>query len=316
MHFIRGVLCKWLTSDKSDLKRVFDKRDNDDCSLLNAGLVYAAAGNDQGIPAIVSQIVSKKLEVQEDRFLQFLTEFNSKYDLEKDDSKTTLTAIEKYGKEGHVNHAATMMTWVQICSEHAMGRFQATYMDDLLHASLISASAEARCPVSVREGKSTSRDISVSGQIIRVESNIEVTGINGTILQLIVSSQNETPVKGKGDIKYDFPKIVAASLAVAGESPFSNEYYRTVYQLLIHGTAPPVGERGCTNEVDVFLIRSHISQATLDCMSLNSSPDCLQTSVVLYERIPCINIYSASFIATVYHGCKAVLLLSKCIKMD
>ncbi|XP_077998353.1 uncharacterized protein LOC144451393 [Glandiceps talaboti] len=314
MHFIHGIICKWLTSDKSELRRLLSLHTCEDNSLnvnntlLNAGFVGAAAGKEQGVPATVSGTIAKKLEVNEDSFLQLLTSFDGKYNVQTDDSKVLLKAAVKYCDEEQcdISHIATIITWIQVSNDYTRSISSVNVLDDLLHAIIISASSEARCAVSVRKGESTSREIKICGQSFDTESNIEAIGTCEGVLQVITSFKDKkpnTPIQ-------NLPQMASRGLAIAERSPFGNENYKTVYQLSVHAVQSPEDGDGM-NDVEVLLVRSHISCCTLECMSMCPLPNVSQPSYVLHERIPCISIYNASFISTVYRAIKAVLLLFK-----
>ncbi|XP_070552002.1 uncharacterized protein [Ptychodera flava] len=311
-HLIKRVICRWLSSDEDELRTILNGSDPsvDLESLDMDDLLLDAAIGQMKVRNVVLRVIPVDLQVLGDRFLECFTWYSARYDMEKDDQGTLIKAVtdleDREDSPGAI-HLAPLLTWIETSKEFARGDFSDTLLDDLLVSVINAASQETRCTVRVKLQESTSRKIVICGDVVSVKSDIEVSVGSGLLLQVMTSIEKKSSHTPTDPVQV-LPQMACQALAAAERSPFGNSRYKTVYQLSIHA---PCSADVATQELQVCLIRCHVSCRTLKRMSQCPIPNPLDPSYVIHETVPCVNIYDATLITTVYRAFKAVFLIYK-----
>ncbi|XP_070547165.1 uncharacterized protein [Ptychodera flava] len=306
---VHHVICKWLLSSESDLRRILGGSNDSAVAeklrkLLKATSLEVVLGHEE-IPVILSDIANE-LQEDQDCFLQTLRKFSSNHDMESEDEKTLITAVTNYRNTSNLPpfHISTLLTWIEICKDYRLNGYSQGLLDELLITIINSVSYQTGCPVKVKQHKAAS-SITVCGQNVSVGNDIEVSGANGGVLHVITSA--ESNVRREPATPEDvLPYLVSKALTVADKSAFASQKYCTVYQLSIQVCDSPDDS---VNHIHVFLVRCHISRNTLESMSHCPIPNPLKQSYLLYEKIPCLTIYNATLISILYRTLKSLMLL-------
>ncbi|XP_070553400.1 uncharacterized protein [Ptychodera flava] len=311
---IHNVICKWLSSSVGDLTDMLSCLDGETFKeiFLTPGFTEAAIGKGI-IPSLVSHKIPLTLGRDVDGFLSLVEQYCSQFNLKKDDSKVLMDGIYNFKKsKSQTNvHLSAVCSWVDACKGHAEGKLSETLLDDFLVGVIHSAAHESGCVVVVKVRESTACEINICGQIIKVESDIEVRSFNKGLLQVIASAES-LPLSGRVQNNTETPRFISQlaskALAIGPRSPFGNSEYKTAYQLSIRALCSPSMDDS-DNEVEIILVRSHISCETLRCMSKCPHENQLRPSFIIYEKIPCDNIYNPVTVSTIYRAIKAVFFL-------
>ncbi|XP_070551512.1 uncharacterized protein [Ptychodera flava] len=309
------VIADWLQcSDEGKLRRIIGGDEESDVGHKVAdspGLATAAACAQQKIPYVVSSVIPLKLKTQDDGFLQLLKSFTDKYDVQQTEKKILIQAASnEFKSQAETSvfclHRRVLVTWVQVCEKYKNGKLNECCLDDLLIDIINSAAIETGCLVTVKVRESTRRDITICGQQVDIVSNIEVSGFCGEAILQVVTFTERKEFPSRTDTDQILPQIASRALAVAKESPFGNKYYKTVYQISIHALQSPDDEM---DQLCVLLTRCHISCDVLGQMSACPIPNPLQRSFIIYEKVPCANVYDEMTVSLLYRAVKAVLLV-------
>ncbi|XP_070570854.1 uncharacterized protein [Ptychodera flava] len=314
---IYDVICKWLSSSLRDMHEMLSQvEDSAFEMLLSDGFVDAAVK--QGLKEYVCSNCSCVLhqetgiphstEINSDAFLTLVNQYNSKFNLQTDHSKTLMYGIDDFRKSNKPAsniHLSTICCWIEACKSHSQGELSDNLLNDLVVAVINSAAHESGCMVLVKVQGSTACEIEVCGQTINVESNIEVRSIKNGLMQTIVVTENKVLQKPENALQF-LPQLASDVVAIGQNSSFGNENYRTVYHLSVHAMQSPCADR--ENDVEILLVRSHVS-----CSSLNRMSECpienpLLPSLLIHEKIQCSGIYNPSMISTLYQAFKALFL--------
>ncbi|XP_070566849.1 uncharacterized protein [Ptychodera flava] len=302
---IRDVYCKWLFSDIEDLWKAATV-DLDPDKVLADGFLAAAHGE-----ACLRQRVGKEmqhyLDCKEDRFSVLLSEFVTHHSFLHHTRQKLLSGIHDFSKlktKQDYNHVLTLWRWVEVCCEHGPGRIRDELFNDLLVAIVNSAGYESGCLVQAKVRKSS---IQICGRSIQIQNHIEVHGIQDALLQ-IISLDEDVSDDQLSDSKQYIPQLVCHALATAMDSPFGNSYYKTMYQLALHGLSSPRVE---TKPVEMILSRVHVAISTVQSMSECPMAQSFKPSFIVHNKIRCGRVQSSSFVNALYRGCKAVFSLCK-----
>ncbi|XP_070534781.1 uncharacterized protein [Ptychodera flava] len=306
------IICSWL----------MDNGDIDDKHLPN----YPATDkNDSSFAAGATtkaqyrQLLSRHIKegIQGDYFMAIVFQFASKFDLEGDRMKRLLEAAatldenDEYIKSNK-KYQTVIINWLVTIKEHRNKTLCAAYIDHLAAHLIELAANETNCHVVTRIREATARTLTVCGQDITVQCDIEVQAIDGAhVLQVITTSENKV-LKTQMDVEKMLPQITREALAVAPITPFGNDYYNTVYQISVHSV---YCKEEKTTYCHIFLVKCYVSVNTLARMHRCPLETPFEPSYVMYQRVEGLQLQDPDFLLFVYQAFKAVMLAFKGVNL-
>ncbi|XP_070581371.1 uncharacterized protein [Ptychodera flava] len=303
------IISNWLFSSEEQMDRRMITNKSQFSVDEYAALLRIAFGRHDNIPTAVKSDLKGEIDIKGKKFLQLLQSLTDKYNIEDDKHEELSWAITKHVKDHCPAHITTLLTWIDICKHHARGELNSHMLDDLFMNVVFSAAHETNMGIRVRVRETTARRITVCGYNFSIESNIEVICLHGFVLVQIVTSTETKTLGSPQDTEQLLPQIASRAVACGVSSPFGDKCYKTVYQISVHVTKHPNQKN---DEVNVFLVRCHISRNTLKNMSKCPVPNPLERSYLLHEKITfCGSIYDKDIIAFAYRAIKSVFVLFK-----
>ncbi|XP_070540420.1 uncharacterized protein [Ptychodera flava] len=246
-----------------------------------------------------------KESIQQDDFMQVLTEFAEKYDMKKALIKVLCKAacksiLPRYRK--------ALLRWIVTVDEYRSGTLHEAFLDHFLADIVEVAAQETDITVVMNQRAATARKIVICGKSVDVESDVDVLAPDGGGVLHIATCVKKEPHARPTDITKLLSQAVCEALAVASKSPFGNDQYKTVYQILVCAVR--------SNNTDVLqfsivLVKCSVSVQTLDSMTQCPIRNPLRPSYIMHTKFECPQLHMPGFPLVFYRAVKAVLIAFK-----
>ncbi|XP_070564878.1 uncharacterized protein [Ptychodera flava] len=300
------VICRWLTENAvcNDYLPTYPATQD------TAACIYEANVTSSRYRELLSTSIRRGL--QEDSFIKLVTQFAQKYNLQLDQSTRLVQAVLKddlLDREQVNPHArSTLLRWISIFNSYRSYAIRETFLDHLLEDLVKVAAYETNSHLIVQIREATARRVVLCGQAINVQSDVEVQSPYGrSVFQATTCAENKSYSRLQ-ELDSVLPRIACEALAMAEDTPFVNDLYRTAYQVSIYIAKSTETSK---DQLYVFLVKCHVSTNTLKNMTSCPLGSCGVPSYLMHNRLECPNIHSPHFITFIYKAFKALLLAFK-----
>ncbi|XP_077991859.1 uncharacterized protein LOC144446046 [Glandiceps talaboti] len=310
------IIYKWLsctTADFTEIIRYYKRERRVSAAdvneiILSKGLFEIAAISSH---STVSKGILSEIKTEDD-FLHLVRELIDRHSNTEDEEEQSLiddhqtllndiTALTEPLKT-RVVYLNALLTWIEVCQSYRQTSLSPVLLDDLLVNLVLCAADTVGCPIRVKVREGTTRQMTVCGKEVDVQSDIEVSAFLKSVIQVLTFTEN----MAIEDANHILPQLACMALAAASDSPFGNDDYKTVYQIAVYSSKFP---RNRETEVTIVLARCHIARSTLCAMGECPIENPLKPSISIQDCIHCNSICSVTTITTLYRVFKAVLVL-------
>ncbi|XP_070557977.1 uncharacterized protein [Ptychodera flava] len=246
-----------------------------------------------------------------DVFVKTMYQFASDHDLSREHSVKLAQSV--FNDQGEKNttldreYRKFLIRWVNSIRKYRMGKLRQASIDHLVAGLLDVASYETGCEIVTDTREATERIIRVCGQDIKVCCDIEVIScFFDTLFQVVTFTENGMS-PGHQDMPKILPQMACQALALAPESAFGNDFYKTVYQVSVLSNF----NTDRTVTFSVFLTKCHVAVTTLNDMSKCSVENPVRPSYMMWHAVEGFKLEDPAPWSVLYKAFKAILLAFK-----